>query len=319
MEPTMITVNSISGGKTSCYMALHFPADLNIFSCVCIDDSRCTPKDPIVYKYCLEKLNGNFIASAEHDKTLKVMMEVEQLLGREIIWVRGKSFDEIIDNAGCLPTWARRFCTVYLKIIPCFEYVYFRYGKVKMNIGFRADELDRIINYKGGSVYHPVSCHLPYTKEELKDQFSDWSKKKPSKARKKQLLRLGKALLDYDIYVSKAGRMKWKNFEWIEADFPLKRTFHFDISKYWRTEYPEIIFPEDSNCRGCHHKPKELIKKNFLDTPEHLQWFANQEKKGKYNTWHDDRVTYEEIFQMRFTEEINFNDFTMCNSGACTD
>lgn len=315
----MITVNSISGGKTSCYMALVHPADLNIFSCVCIDDFSCKPKDHALYKYCLDKLHGHFIASAEHDKTLKIMMDMEQLLGKEIIWVRGKSFDQIIDEAGVLPTWVRRFCTVYLKIIPCFEYTYFRYGKVKMNIGFRADEIDRIINYKGGTVYHPVSCRVPYSRLELKEQFASWDAKPKSKTRTKNMLKIGKHLLDYPIYKERAKRMNWQSIEWLQPEFPLKRTFHYDIRKFWREIHPQILFPEDSNCRGCHHKPKELLQKNYMETPEYLQWFANQEKKGKFNTWHDDGVPYEEIFQMRFTEEINFSDFTMCNSGACTD
>src|SRR5687768_5501912 len=124
----MISVNSVSGGKTSSYMAVHYPADVNIFACVCIDAPNCAPKDPAVLRYATEKLKGNFIASAEHDKTLKVMMQLEQLIGRDIIWVRGKSFDEVIDGAGCMPTWKRRFCTIELKIIPIFEYVYFRFG-----------------------------------------------------------------------------------------------------------------------------------------------------------------------------------------------
>src|SRR5437867_2421762 len=101
----MITVNSLSGGKTSSYMAIHNPVDVNIFACVCIDYEPAKPKDISILNYCLNKLNGNFIASAEHVKTLKVIMDLEQILGSEIIWVRGKSFDQVIDNAGCLPTW----------------------------------------------------------------------------------------------------------------------------------------------------------------------------------------------------------------------
>ncbi|MES2287471.1 MAG: hypothetical protein V4547_17385 [Bacteroidota bacterium] len=142
----MISVNSLSSGKTSSYMAVHYPADVEIFACVCIDYPKATPKDPSILKYCLDKLNGNFIASAEHDKSLKVMMQLEQLIGKEIVWVRGKSFDQVIDQAGCLPTWARRFCTTQLKIRAMFEYLWPRYGEVIMRIGFRADEMDRIIS-----------------------------------------------------------------------------------------------------------------------------------------------------------------------------
>ena len=37
----MKTVNSISGGKTSAYIAKHYPADINVFSLVRIEDKEC--------------------------------------------------------------------------------------------------------------------------------------------------------------------------------------------------------------------------------------------------------------------------------------
>jgi hypothetical protein len=279
----MITVNSLSGGKTSSYMALHFPADINIFACVCIDHKAASPKDPAILKYATDKLKGNFIASAEHEKTLKVMLDLEQALGSEVVWVRGKSFDEIIDNAGCLPTWKRRFCTTELKIIPIFEYTYFRFGKVKMNIGYRADEPERINSGKKNT------------------------------------------LMKYPTSVNTFGtfRQKWEEIDWRENEFPLYKTFHFEIIKFFKKNFPGILFPPDSNCMGCHHKPPNLISQNHKETPEVLDWFAMQEEKKKnkglkIHTWHDDKVSYREIFKMNFTEEIDF-DFTMCNSGGCTD
>jgi len=47
----MKIINSLSGGKTSSYMAIHYPADVNIFACVCIDDQNCMPKDLTVLAY----------------------------------------------------------------------------------------------------------------------------------------------------------------------------------------------------------------------------------------------------------------------------
>ncbi len=261
-------------------MAVHFPADVEIFACVCIDYPAAAPKDPSVLKYCLEKLNGNFIASAERQKTLKAMMQLEQIIGKEIVWVRGKSFDQIIDEAGCLPTWMRRFCTTELKIRPMFEYLYFRYGIVKMRIGFRGDEVDRIIKAKDGA----------------------------------------KALIECATSCNLYGqnRQNWKYIHWREPDFVLAKTFHFDIIKWWRTEHPEINFPLDSNCAGCHHKSAELIAQNYREDPEILTWFAMQEKKKKYNTWHDDMIPYEKKFLMHFTERIDF-DYPGCSTGFCTD
>lgn len=276
----MITVNSLSGGKTSSYMAVKYPADVSIFACVCIDFPKAAPKDPTVLKYCLEKLNGNFIASAEHEKTLRVMMQLEQLIGKEIVWVRGKSFDQIIDDAGCLPTWARRFCTTDLKIRPMFEYLWPRYGVVRMRIGFRGDEMDRIV----------------------------------------RAMQPEKAYMEVATSTRIFGECKqtWESVTWRETEFPLRRTFHYEILKYWKTQHPEFAFPLDSNCRGCHHKSPELIKQNHDETPEILEWFALQEQKGKYNTWHDDKIPYAKKFKMNFTERIDF-DYPGCSAGFCTD
>ena len=33
----MKTVNSLSGGKTSSYIAVHYPADIEVFALCCID------------------------------------------------------------------------------------------------------------------------------------------------------------------------------------------------------------------------------------------------------------------------------------------
>jgi diphthamide synthase (EF-2-diphthine--ammonia ligase) len=37
----MKTMNSISGGKTSAYIAAHYPADYDIFALVRIEDKNC--------------------------------------------------------------------------------------------------------------------------------------------------------------------------------------------------------------------------------------------------------------------------------------
>lgn len=269
-------------------MAVHYPADVNTFACVCIDYPKATPKDKTVLNYCLEKLNGNFIASAESEKTLKCMMQLEQLIGKEIVWVRGKSFDEIIDGAGCLPTWARRFCTTDMKIIPMFEYLYFKYGIVKMNIGFRADEFERVhLVKKGkkpvrkviGEIHYPVSCK----------NFGE-------------------------------NYLNWEDILWQYKHYPMydDLIYHLEVLHWWRKNHPEFDFPLDSNCQGCHHKAPEIINRNYKTEPAILDWFALQELKGKFNTWHDDMIPYRKKFVMNFTEQFDF-DTPMCNSGGCTD
>ena len=91
----MKTIHSLSGGKTSSYMAVHYPADYNIFALVMIDDLRCKPIDKGIVKYASDKLGLDFIATAESDSTIYAMRDLEQLLGKEIIWVAGKSFDKL--------------------------------------------------------------------------------------------------------------------------------------------------------------------------------------------------------------------------------
>jgi hypothetical protein len=145
-NPVIKTIHSISGGKTSSYMALHYPADYIIFSLVKIDDKNCKPKDEILIKYVSDKINEEFIATAESDLTLIALMELEQQLGKNIIWVSGLSFDRIIDTkGGFLPSYARRFCTIEMKIRPIFDWWYANIGeKVRMGIGYRYDELERM-------------------------------------------------------------------------------------------------------------------------------------------------------------------------------
>ena len=120
---------------TSSFIACNFPADHEVFSLVCLDDTGCAPKDKSIIEYVNHKLQnfapefGEFIATAEDDKTLYVMRDLEQKIGREITWVRGSSFDQVINerhervklgNHFRLPSWARRYCTEEMKILPIF-------------------------------------------------------------------------------------------------------------------------------------------------------------------------------------------------------
>jgi len=142
----MIKIHSLSGGKTSSYMAVHYPADYNIFALVNIEDINCKPKDKSLVKYVSDKIGKEFIATAEDDLTLYAMRDLEQLIGKEIIWVSGKSFDYIVKhNGGFLPSALRRFCTTEMKIRPIFDWWFQNLGqKVKMGIGYRYDEMERV-------------------------------------------------------------------------------------------------------------------------------------------------------------------------------
>jgi diphthamide synthase (EF-2-diphthine--ammonia ligase) len=78
----MQTINSLSGGKTSSYMAVHYPADYNIFALVTIEDVNCQPKDKSLVQKISDKIGKEFIATAEDDKTLKVIFDLEQKIGK---------------------------------------------------------------------------------------------------------------------------------------------------------------------------------------------------------------------------------------------
>ena len=139
----MISVNSISGGKTSAFMAVHYPADYEVFSLVRIEDVRCTPKDKTLVQKISDKIGMEFIATAESDTTLTLMFDLEQLLGKEIIWTTGDTFEQVCLKRKALPNLMMRFCTTEMKMKPIFEFCYNHFGMVEMNIGFRFDEMER--------------------------------------------------------------------------------------------------------------------------------------------------------------------------------
>ena len=141
----MKTLNSVSGGKTSSYLAKHYPADYNIFSLVRIEDIRCTPKDKKLVQLVSDKIGIDFIATAESDLTLKVVLDLEQLIGKEIIWLTGKTFEQIM--TGILPNQRIRYCTTEMKIKPIAEFCRNEIKEIVLTrLGIRYDE-DNRVNY----------------------------------------------------------------------------------------------------------------------------------------------------------------------------
>ena len=140
----MKIINSLSGGKTSSYMAYHYPANYNVFSLIRIEADYCKPKDESIVKYVSDKIGMDFIATAESDKTLYVMRDLEQLIGSEIIWVTGDTFEQVIKYRGALPNLMMRFCTIDMKLYPIAEWWHKNINeKIMMNIGYRYDEIER--------------------------------------------------------------------------------------------------------------------------------------------------------------------------------
>ncbi|PAM96814.1 hypothetical protein B4N84_00250, partial [Flavobacterium sp. IR1] len=75
-------------------MAVHFPADVEMFSMVCIEDQNAAggwlKRRKDLMRYANDKLErfapvfGEFKATAEDPSIIQTMMELEQKIGREI-------------------------------------------------------------------------------------------------------------------------------------------------------------------------------------------------------------------------------------------
>ncbi len=140
----MKIINSLSGGKTSSYMACHYPADYNVFALITIDDFNCKPKDQALINYIESKINKEFIATAEDDKTLYAVMNLEQKIGTNIIWLNDLSFDKLIAKRKRLPNKIWRFCTIDMKLIPIYNWWKENIKeKIIMQVGYRYDEMER--------------------------------------------------------------------------------------------------------------------------------------------------------------------------------
>lgn len=141
----MQTVQSLSGGKTSSYMAVHYPADHYVFALVQIEDANTLPKDDGIVKKVESKIGREFVGTPEDNKTVEVVLELEQRIGQEINWVTGPTFDELIEYKSAIPNQAKRFCTTEMKMMPIFRWWYRNIGeKIRMGVGFRLDEFDRM-------------------------------------------------------------------------------------------------------------------------------------------------------------------------------
>jgi len=277
----MKSVNSLSGGKTSSYMAVHYPADYNVFSLVRIDAEYCKPKDESIVKYVSNKIGMDFIATAESDITLYAMRDLEQLLGKEITWVTGKFFDEVIAHRKALPNLMMRFCTTDMKIQPIFDWWINNFAPelIWMSLGIRYDEKERGFDKKGN--------------------------KKPDKPFK------------HIIGKHDNGNNKWTETKWRSTTYPL---VSYKITNYHVREWAKstnLVFPKDSNCVGCFWKPLQQLRKNWEDEPLKMRWFSEMEKKR--NRTFKKEMTFEDIKKIGLQQDFHFGTGSGCQAGFCTD
>lgn len=297
----MITVNSISGGATSSYIAMNYKADYNIFSLVCIDDYKSMPKDNFISNYVNEKLKdyipiyGEFIATAEDDRTIEALIDLEQLMGKPITWVRGRSFDNILNDKcnNMLPSWSKRYCTAEMKVKPIFDYWFKKIGvQVNMRIGFRFDEYaraEKFLQNKAGYNRFPVSCSVSSKKQKHEEIY--W--------------RYCSMPLIKDGITKDVINEYWKNKK-IPANLFRKEK--------------KIDFPIISNCIGCFHKKPDTLAIMSNMHPEKFNWFIKQEKE--FNSyWLDSKLSYEIIKKNSeyYIPEMLNEKGAACDSGGCTD
>lgn len=285
MRDKLITVNSLSGGKTSSYIAANYPADYNVFSLVRTTDKNCMFPDKKIRQEVSDRIGKEFIGTLEMDTIIYTMLDLEQYIGKKIDWVTGKTFDEITVRNGkrYLPNVTQRFCTTEMKLQPIFDWWRKEINEVvEMRIGFRANEQRRAktmlskVNKNGNLEFKTITGRT-----------------------------------------KNGNQNSWSNIEWQKPKFPLisieNPIYKIDIENFW--ENKSVRFAEINNCVGCFHRNQILLKKMWQEHPNKMDWFASQEDNGKGN-WRSD-FSYEEVKKWKLQTEISFDDFNDCDSGYC--
>ena len=94
----MKTINSLSGGKTSSYIAVHYPADYNVFALVRTNDIKCMFPDAKIRQIVSDKIGTEFIGTLEEDAIIYTMLDLEQFIGKKITWLSKTTFEEVIQS-----------------------------------------------------------------------------------------------------------------------------------------------------------------------------------------------------------------------------
>jgi hypothetical protein len=282
----MKTCTSISGGKTSAYIAANYPSDYNVFALVRTDDKKCLLPDAKLRQVVSDKIGKEFIGTLEDDMIIYTILDLEQYIGKEISWVSGKTFDEVIirGDKKYLPNATIRFCTQLMKVDPIFQWWDDNFKEpLIMRIGFRANEMRR-------------------------------AKSMQEKTNKDGILEFKKI-----IGRTKTGnRKKWGNIAWQKPEFPLIKDaiFNDKIEKYWKDK--NVRFAYMNNCIGCFHRNEVLLKHMSNKHPNKFQWFIDQEKDAGYGArTFKNGINYEQI--KNSLEQINLfdDDFNDCDTGYC--
>ena len=280
----MKTVNSLSGGKTSSYIAANYPADYDVFALVRTDDKNCLFPDKKIRQEVSDRIGTEFIGTLEDDTIIYTMLDLEQYIGRKITWVTGKTFDEITTRKDkvYLPNKVQRFCTVEMKIEPMFYWWAEHIGEpTEERIGFRANETRRANNM------------LERCNEDGLSVFKATFGQHPD------------------------GRNKWEEIAYRKPVFPLinDNIRKHQIEEYWKDK--PVRFAWMNNCVGCFHKTPLLLRKMFDKHPNKLEWFSKRERDSINGaSWRSD-VLYDDVKKWNSQFELFDDDFNECDSGYC--
>lgn len=279
----MKTLNSLSGGKTSSFVAVKYPADYNVFALVTTRDSSCMFPDKKLRQRVSDKLNKEFIGTLEDDLIIYTMFDLEQYIGKEINWVAGQYFDDIVIKGEnrYLPNVTQRFCTTELKLKPIFGWWKENVGEVvKVRIGYRANETRR-------------------AKSMMRRTNSNGN-------------------IEMKAIVGKRKTQnKWANIEWQKPEFPLinDRVFKDEIELFWKNK--EVRFAYMNNCIGCFHRNEILLKVMAEKHPNKFEWFINQEHDKNKTITFKKGITYLDIKNTNLQHQLFESDFSECDSGYC--
>ncbi len=278
----MKTINSLSGGKTSSYIAANYPADYNVFSLIRTNDIASKFKDEKIRKLVEDRLQAPFISTAEDDTIIYTMLDLEQYIGKEITWVTGPTFEDAIKNhGGYLPNKVARYCTTDMKTMPIAKWRYDNIDDdVEMRFGFRANEQSRA--------------------KTMNDKLNE------------------RGMTEVKIVVgrTKTGtRNRWGVIDYCKPTFPLIKDgiFKDNVEEFWKDK--PVRFAYMNNCIGCWWRGPMLLKHMADKHPEKMDWFARQEEGNKGNFKSD--VSYREIINYNSQFSLFDEDFSECDGGYC--
>ena len=279
----MKTVNSISGGKTSAYIAANYPADYNIFSLVRIEDTDnlwMKGKDEKTRQLISDKLGKEFIGTAEMDEIIYTILDLEQFIGSEITWTTGNTFEEVIkQNYGYLPNKMTRYCTVEMKLKPIFNWLKENTElPVEMRIGFRPNELQR------------AEGVLKRADENGIEYFNT-------------------------VIGKRKTQNKWGLVPYRKVTFPLIEN---NISKdviynFWNDK--NVRFAYRNNCVGCVNRQPLMISHMAQKDLDKVKWFEKQELNTGNRFLSD--VSFSQILNFGIQNTFFDDDFNECDSGFC--